>query len=67
MSFFGNAFVHGIVRGIALAVELRFSPSLGAAAAAVVTAAVRRHARPRCRDDLAKWLLHREPDVDPVE
>jgi len=39
MSFFGDAFVHGIVPGIALAVVLDFSPFLGAAAAAVVMVA----------------------------
>lgn len=39
MSFFGDAFVHGIVPGIALAVLLDFSPFLGAAVAALVMVA----------------------------
>ena len=36
MSFFGDAFVHGVVPGIAAAVVLDFSPFLGAAVAAAV-------------------------------
>lgn len=36
MSFFGDAFVHGVLPGIALAVLLDFSPYLGAALAALV-------------------------------
>lgn len=36
MSFFGDAFTHGVVPGIALAVVLDFSPALGAALAAAV-------------------------------
>lgn len=36
MSFFGDAFVHGVVPGIAAAVVLDFSPVLGAAIAAAV-------------------------------
>lgn len=36
MSFFGDAFVHGVLPGIAAAVVLDFSPYLGAAIAAVV-------------------------------
>lgn len=39
MSFFGDAFVHGIVPGIALAVLLDFSPFLGAAVAGLVMVA----------------------------
>lgn len=39
MSFFGDAFVHGVVPGIAAAVVLDFSPALGAAVAAVVMVA----------------------------
>jgi ABC-type Mn2+/Zn2+ transport system permease subunit len=39
MSFFGDAFVHGIVPGIALAVLLDFSSFLGAAVAAAVMVA----------------------------
>ncbi len=39
MSFFGDAFVHGIVPGIALSVLLDFSPLVGAAVAAVVMVA----------------------------
>lgn len=36
MSFFGDAFVHGVLPGIAAAVMFHFSPYLGAAIAAVV-------------------------------
>lgn len=36
MSFFGDAFVHGVIPGIALAVVLDWSPLLGAAIAAAV-------------------------------
>ncbi len=36
MSFFGDAFVHGILPGIAAAVMLDFSPYLGAVIAAAV-------------------------------
>jgi ABC-type Mn2+/Zn2+ transport system permease subunit len=36
MSFFGDAFVHGVIPGIAAAVVLDFSPVLGAAVAALV-------------------------------
>ncbi len=36
MSFMGDALVHGVVPGIALAVLLDFSPTLGAALAAIV-------------------------------
>jgi ABC-type Mn2+/Zn2+ transport system permease subunit len=39
MSFFGDAFVHGVVPGIATAVVLDLSPLLGAAAAALVMVA----------------------------
>jgi manganese/iron transport system permease protein len=39
MSFFGDAFVHGIIPGIAAAVVFDFSPILGAAVAAVVMVA----------------------------
>lgn len=39
MSFFGDAFVHGIVPGIAAAVVLDVNPMLGAAVAAVVMVA----------------------------
>jgi ABC-type Mn2+/Zn2+ transport system permease subunit len=41
MSFFGDAFVHGVIPGIALAVVLDWSPLIGAAvAAAVMVAAI---------------------------
>jgi manganese/iron transport system permease protein len=47
MAFFGDAFTHGVVPGIAAAVALNFSPLLGAAIAAVVMLllieTVRRH------------------------
>ena len=36
MSFFGDAFVHGVLPGIAAAVVFDFSPLLGAAVAAAV-------------------------------
>jgi len=39
MSFFGDAFVHGVLPGIAAAVVLDFSPYVGAAIAAVVMVA----------------------------
>jgi len=39
MSFFGDAFVHGVIPGIALAVVLDWSPLIGAAIAAVVMVA----------------------------
>ncbi len=39
MSFFGDAFVHGIIPGIAAAVVLDFSPMLGAVVAALVMVA----------------------------
>ena len=39
MTFFGDAFVHGVVPGIAAAVVLDFSPYLGAALAAIVIVA----------------------------
>ncbi len=39
MSFFGDAFVHGVVPGIAAAVVLHVSPALGAAVAAAVMVA----------------------------
>jgi ABC-type Mn2+/Zn2+ transport system permease subunit len=39
MSFFGDAFVHGIIPGVAAAVVLDASPVLGAAAAALVMVA----------------------------
>jgi len=41
MSFFGDAFVHGVIPGIALAIVLDWSPLIGAAvAAAVMVAAI---------------------------
>jgi ABC-type Mn2+/Zn2+ transport system permease subunit len=39
MSFFGDAFVHGVIPGIAVAVVLDWSPLIGAAIAAVVMVA----------------------------
>jgi ABC-type Mn2+/Zn2+ transport system permease subunit len=39
MSFFGDAFVHGVIPGIALAIVLDWSPLIGAAIAAVVMVA----------------------------
>ncbi len=39
MSFFGDAFVHGIIPGVAAAVVLDFAPAIGAAVAAVVMVA----------------------------
>jgi ABC-type Mn2+/Zn2+ transport system permease subunit/ABC-type Mn2+/Zn2+ transport system ATPase subunit len=59
MSFFGDAFVHGVVPGIAAAVVLDVDPLLGAAAAAVVMVAgidlVDRHSR--LGEDTAIGLL----------
>ena len=40
MSFFGDAFVHGIIPGIAVAVVLDINPVIGAAVAAVVMVAL---------------------------
>ena len=49
MSFFGDAFTHGVVPGIAAAVAFQFNPLLGAAIAAVVMLVlievVNRHSR----------------------
>jgi manganese/iron transport system permease protein len=59
MAFFGDAFTHGVVPGIAAAVALNFSPLLGAAIAAVVMLllieTVRRHSS--LSEDTAIGLL----------
>ena len=51
MAFFGDAFTHGVVPGIAAAVAFNFSPLLGAAIAAAVMLllieTVRRHSTPQ--------------------
>lgn len=59
MSFFGDAFVHGIVPGIAAAVLLDINPTLGAAAAAVVMVAAIEtvHRQTLLREDTAIGLL----------
>ena len=59
MAFFGDAFTHGVVPGIAAAVALNFSPLLGAAIAAAVMLllieTVRRHST--LSEDTAIGLL----------
>jgi len=59
MSFFGDAFMHGIVPGIALAVVVDASPMVGAAvAAAVMVAGIELvHRQTVLRDDTAIGLL----------
>jgi ABC-type Mn2+/Zn2+ transport system permease subunit len=59
MSFFGDAFVHGIVPGIAAAVVLQVHPMLGAAvAAAVMIAAIEMvHRQTSLTEDTAIGLL----------
>ncbi|MFM7146363.1 MAG: zinc ABC transporter permease AztB [Actinomycetales bacterium] len=59
MSFFGDAFVHGIVPGIAAAVLLDINPTLGAAAAAMVmvVAIETVHRQTLLREDTAIGLL----------
>lgn len=59
MSFFGDAFVHGIVPGVAAAVLLDINPILGAAAAAVVmvVAIETVHRQTLLREDTAIGLL----------
>lgn len=59
MSFFGDAFVHGVLPGIAAAVVFNFNPILGAAvAAAVMVGAVELiHRRTKLREDTAIGLL----------
>jgi ABC-type Mn2+/Zn2+ transport system permease subunit len=59
MSFFGDAFVHGVIPGIAAAVVLDFSPVLGAAvAAAVMVAGISLvHRQTSLREDTGIGLL----------
>lgn len=59
MSFFGDAFVHGVLPGIAAAVVFNFSPLLGAAiAAAVMVGAVEIiHRHTKLKEDTAIGLL----------
>lgn len=59
MSFFGDAFVHGVVPGIAAAVVLDFSPFLGAAvAAAVMVGGIQLvHRQTALKEDTAIGLL----------
>ena len=59
MSFFGDAFVHGVVPGIAAAVLFDFSPFLGAAvAAAVMVAGIELvHRQTALNEDTAIGLL----------
>ncbi len=59
LSFFGDAFVHGVVPGIAAAVVLDFSPLLGAAAAAALMVAGIElvHRQTALKEDTAIGLL----------
>ena len=59
MSFFGDAFVHGIVPGIAAAVLLDINPTIGAAVAALVMVAAIEtvHRQTLLREDTAIGLL----------
>lgn len=59
MSFFGNAFVHGVVPGIAAAVLFNFSPYLGAALAALVMVTLMElvHRTTSLKEDTAIGLL----------
>lgn len=59
MSFFGDAFVHGVVPGIAAAVLLDFSPFIGAAiAAAVMVGGIQLvHRQTALKEDTAIGLL----------
>jgi len=59
MSFFGDAFVHGVVPGIAAAVLFDFSPFLGAALAALVMVSLMEliHRTTSLKEDTAIGLL----------
>src|SRR5699024_12528609 len=59
MSFFGDAFVHGVVPGIAAAVLFDFSPFLGAALAALVMVSLLGliHRTTSLKEDSARGLL----------
>src|SRR5690625_4536906 len=59
MSFFGDAFVHGVVPGIAAAVLFNFSPYLGAALAALVMVTLMElvHRTASLKGDTATGLL----------
>ena len=59
MSFFGDAFVHGVLPGIAAAVLFDFSPYLGAAVAAVIMVGGIEfiHRQTSLREDTAIGLL----------
>src|SRR5699024_3257160 len=59
MSFFGDAFVHGVVPGIAAAVLFDFSPFLGAALAALVMVSLLEliHRTTTLKEDTAIGLL----------
>lgn len=59
MSFFGDAFVHGVVPGIAAAVVFNFSPYLGAALAAFVMVSLLElvHRTTTLKEDTAIGLL----------
>ena len=59
MSFFGDAFVHGVVPGIAAAVVFSFSPYLGAALAALVMVTLMElvHRTTSLKEDTAIGLL----------
>lgn len=59
MSFFGDAFVHGVVPGIAAAVLFNFSPFIGAALAAIVMVSLLEliHRTTSLKEDTAIGLL----------
>lgn len=59
MSFFGDAFVHGVTPGIAAAILLNFSPYLGAALAAIVMVLLMEfvHRQTQLKEDTAIGLL----------
>lgn len=59
MSFFGDAFVHGVLPGIAAAIVLDFSPFIGAALAALVMVGGIEliHRQTRLKEDTAIGLL----------
>lgn len=59
MSFFGDAFVHGVVPGIAASILFNFSPFLGAALAAIVMVSLLEliHRTTSLKEDTAIGLL----------
>lgn len=59
MSFFGDAFVHGVMPGISAAILFDFSPYLGAALAAIVMVSLMEfvHRQTQLKEDTAIGLL----------